>query len=37
MKPIIEVQQVSQRFTTARGEFLALDSVSFAIQPGETV
>ncbi|EMD1654545.1 ABC transporter ATP-binding protein [Pluralibacter gergoviae] len=37
MKPIIEVQQVSQSFTTARGEFLALDSVSFAIQPGETV
>lgn len=37
MQPIIQVQQVSQRFTTAKGEFLALDNVSFDIQPGETL
>lgn len=37
MQPIIQVQQVSQRFTTAKGEFLALDNVSFDILPGETL
>ena len=37
MKPIIQVQQVSQRFNTASGEFLALDNVSFDIAEGETV
>ncbi|WP_338563126.1 ABC transporter ATP-binding protein [Erwinia sp. E_sp_B04_7] len=37
MQPIIQVQQVSQRFTTSKGEFLALDNVSFDIQPGETL
>ncbi|MCW2485766.1 ABC transporter ATP-binding protein [Candidatus Symbiopectobacterium sp. NZEC127] len=35
--PIIQVQQVSQRFSTASGEFLALDNVSFDIQAGETL
>ena len=37
MQPIIQVQQVSQRFTTAKGEFLALDNVSFDIRQGETL
>lgn len=37
MQPIIQVQQVSQRFITSKGEFLALDNVSFDIQPGETL
>ena len=37
MHPIIRVQQVSQRFNTASGEFLALDNVSFDIYPGETL
>ncbi|MDO6408603.1 ABC transporter ATP-binding protein [Pantoea phytobeneficialis] len=37
MNPIIRVQQVSQRFATAQGEFLALDNVSFDIHPGETL
>ncbi|WP_130834875.1 ABC transporter ATP-binding protein [[Erwinia] mediterraneensis] len=37
MNPIIRVQQVSQRFTTASGEFLALDNVSFDIREGETL
>ncbi|MDR6350140.1 nitrate/nitrite transport system ATP-binding protein [Pantoea sp. SORGH_AS 659] len=37
MNPIIRVQQVSQRFNTAGGEFLALDNVSFDIHEGETL
>ena len=37
MNPIIRVQQVSQRFNTASGEFLALDNVSFDINAGETL
>jgi nitrate/nitrite transport system ATP-binding protein len=37
MNPIIRVQQVSQRFATAQGDFLALDNVSFDIHPGETL
>lgn len=37
MKPIIQVQNVSQRFNTPQGEFIALQQVSFDIQPGETV
>ena len=37
MKPIIQVQAVSQRFSTASGEFLALHNVSFDIHEGETV
>lgn len=37
MSPIIRVQQVSQRFATAGGEFLALDNVSFDIHAGETL
>jgi len=37
MSPIIRVQQVSQRFTTAGGDFLALDKVSFDIHEGETL
>ncbi|MFK3839814.1 ABC transporter ATP-binding protein [Serratia sp. NPDC087055] len=37
MKPIIQVQNVSQRFATPQGEFIALDRVSFDIQAGETV
>ncbi|MET3075504.1 ABC transporter ATP-binding protein [Pantoea leporis] len=37
MNPIIRVQQVSQRFNTAGGEFLALDNVSFDIHAGETL
>ncbi len=28
MKPLIQVQAVSQRFNTASGEFLALQNVS---------
>lgn len=35
MKPIIQVQNVSQRFNTASGEFLALQNVSFDINAGE--
>ena len=35
--PIIQVQQVSQRFNTRSGEFLALDNVSFDIHAGETL
>lgn len=37
MQPIIRVQQVSQRFTTSGGDFLALDNVSFDIHQGETL
>ncbi|MDH1086716.1 ABC transporter ATP-binding protein [Pantoea brenneri] len=37
MSHIIRVQQVSQRFNTASGEFLALDNVSFDIHQGETL
>ncbi|MCU5774876.1 ABC transporter ATP-binding protein [Erwiniaceae bacterium BAC15a-03b] len=37
MNPIIQVQNVSQRFDTDSGEFLALDNVSFNISEGETV
>ncbi len=37
MNPIIRIQQVSQCFNTASGEFLALDNVSFDIHPGETL
>lgn len=37
MSQIIRVQQVSQRFNTASGEFLALDNVSFDIHQGETL
>ena len=37
MKPLIQVQGVSQRFSTASGEFLALQNVSFDIHEGETV
>jgi nitrate/nitrite transport system ATP-binding protein len=37
MNPIIRVQQISQRFNTAGGEFLALDNVSFDIHEGETL
>ena len=37
MNNIIRVQQVSQRFDTASGEFLALDNVSFDIREGETL
>ena len=37
MNPMIRVQQVSQRFNTASGEFLALDNVSFDIHAGETL
>lgn len=37
MKPLIQVQAVSQRFHTASGEFLALQNVSFDIHEGETV
>lgn len=36
-KPIIQVQAVSQRFSTAGGEFVALQNVSFDIHEGETV
>lgn len=31
MKPLIQVQAVSQRFSTVSGEFLALQNVSFDI------
>lgn len=34
---IIRVQNVSQSFPTAKGQFLALDNVSFDIAQGETV
>lgn len=34
MKPLIQVQAVSQRFNTASGEFLALQNVSFDIHEG---
>ncbi|MEB6336472.1 ABC transporter ATP-binding protein [Serratia rhizosphaerae] len=37
MKPIIQIQNVSQRFDTPQGEFVALHQVSIDIQPGETV
>ncbi|MBP2171147.1 nitrate/nitrite transport system ATP-binding protein [Erwinia toletana] len=37
MNPIIQIQNISQRFDTASGEFLALDNVSFSISEGETV
>ena len=37
MKPLIQVQGVSQRFNTASGEFLALQNVSFDIYEGETI
>ncbi|MEI2264820.1 ABC transporter ATP-binding protein [Erwinia sp. CGal63] len=37
MPHILDIQQVSQRFHTAQGEFLALDKVSLAIAAGETV
>ena len=33
MKPLIQVQAVSQRFNTASGEFLALQNVSFVMLP----
>jgi len=36
-KPIIQVQQVSQWFNTASGEFVALQDVSFDIYPGENI
>ncbi len=35
MQPIIRVQQVSQRFTTSGGDFLALDNVSFDLHRGK--
>ncbi len=35
--PIIQVQQVSQQFSTASGDFLALDNVSFDIAAGECI
>ncbi len=34
MKPLIQVQAVSQRFNTASGEFTALQNVSFDIVEG---
>ena len=37
MQNIIQVQNVSQRFHTTEGEFLALDRVSFDVRAGETV
>ena len=37
MKPLIQVQAVSQRFNTASGEFLALQNVTFDIVEGETI
>ncbi|WP_275556571.1 ABC transporter ATP-binding protein [Mixta sp. Marseille-Q2659] len=37
MQNIIQVQNVSQRFQTADGEFLALDRVSFDVRAGETI
>ncbi|WP_038904983.1 ABC transporter ATP-binding protein [Dickeya zeae] len=36
-QPIIRIQQVSQRFSTASGSFVALDNVSFDIHAGETL
>lgn len=35
MKPLIQVQAVSQRFSTTSGEFLALQNVSFDIHEGK--
>lgn len=35
MKPLIQVQGVSQRFNTTSGEFLALQNVSFDIYEGD--
>ncbi|AUX93284.1 ABC transporter ATP-binding protein [Mixta gaviniae] len=37
MQHILQVQNVSQRFTTGEGEFLALDRVSFDVRAGETI
>lgn len=37
MQHILQVQNVSQRFTTSEGEFLALDRVSFDVRIGETI
>lgn len=37
MQNIIQVQNVSQRFQTADGDFLALDRVSFDVRAGETI
>ncbi|HCC09599.1 MAG TPA: nitrate ABC transporter ATP-binding protein, partial [Atlantibacter hermannii] len=37
MKPIIQVQNVSQRFATQGGDFLALHNVTFDLAAGETV
>ncbi|HBY9745573.1 TPA: ABC transporter ATP-binding protein [Klebsiella pneumoniae] len=37
MKPLIQVQAVSQRFNTASGEFLALQNVSFDIVEGDSL
>ena len=37
MKPLIQVQAVSQRFSTAGGDFVALQNVSFDIHEGDTV
>lgn len=37
MKKIIQIQNVSQRFATSGGEFLALSNVSFDISEGETI
>ncbi|WP_313573889.1 ATP-binding cassette domain-containing protein, partial [Pseudescherichia sp.] len=36
-KAIIRVENVTQRFHTAQGPFLALDNVSFELTRGETV
>ncbi len=36
-KAIIRVENVTQRFHTAQGQFLALDNVSFELARGETV
>jgi ABC-2 type transport system ATP-binding protein len=33
--PAVSFQQVSKQFATSRGEFMALNNVSFDIQPGE--
>lgn len=35
MKPLIQVQAVSQRFNTASGEFLALQNVSLIFTKGK--
>lgn len=37
MQHILQVQNVSQRFTTGEDEFLALDRVSFDVRAGETI